>query len=159
MKIKLLFFCASLFFACKNGNTTQTNNFESKDALEYPENKSIKNNDSLALQKIIKKAIDLPELQQYYHVLELPSRSPLVVHFNTKDYKNLELFKFGKPVEIVNNINTVKNKPHLKFNVVNVEEAKASLDFDYKVEGINVLMELNKINGNWIVVNSKIIEK
>lgn len=158
MKIKFLIVCLSIVFACKNNTTNQPLNPENTSELKYSEIKNTKNSDSLELQKIIQKAIDLPELQQYYHVSELPNRSPLIIYLNNNLYYNFELFKFGKRVEIIKDIDAIKQKPHIKFNVINVTETIADLDFTYKVEGINVSMKLEKNNTNWIVINSKITE-
>jgi len=50
--------------------------------------------------EIIEKTINLPELQQYYHVSFFPERVPLIVLFNHPTEECPGLNKFESPVKI-----------------------------------------------------------
>ena len=56
-----------------------------------------KNEDS-DLQKVFQMTLDLPELQEYYHVDSLPERKPLIVLKNEYLNNTPHLVKFNEPV-------------------------------------------------------------
>lgn len=159
MGIKLLVVLLCLFLSCKNKNETIKPKLPADKALEVVNNTlSKQQTDSLQLQYIIQRAIDLPTLQQYYHVKELPNRAPLVIYLNENQFFNLELQKFGRKVKLTHNINELEGTPYLKFNSISITPTNAKVNFTYKVEGINVSVLMKKESNDWVVTNSKINE-
>ena len=53
---------------------------------------------SFAENNILQTVLDLPKLQQYYHVNELPDRKPLIVVENDHVDESFQLNKFGTQV-------------------------------------------------------------
>lgn len=160
MGIKLLVVLLCLFLSCKNKNETIKPKLPAEKSLEIVNNTlSKQQTDSLQLQYIIQRAIDLPALQQYYHVKELQNRAPLIIYLNENQFFNLELQKFGRKVKLTHNINELEEgTPYLKFNSISITLNNAEVNFTYKVEGINVNVSMKNENGDWVITNSKINE-
>jgi len=110
--------------------------------------------------EIIEKTINLPELQQYYHVSSFPERVPLIVLFNHPTGGCPELNKFESPVKISSpdKSNEFKNKPHIKINMEIVDSDNIKVFFSYIPEGIKGQLKLQKNNSHWAVSESKIVE-
>ena len=110
--------------------------------------------------QIIDKVINLPELQQYFHVNVYPERIPLIVlaeHFISKCSK---LNKFGKPIKIVSSNNEIdpSSIEYLKLTKVNISLVNAEITFSYKPEGVKGKVKLKKEKSQWAVSESQIVE-
>ena len=111
------------------------------------------------IQKIIQKSIDLPKLQQYFHIKENPDRSPLIILKSDKITSTLELNKFGKQVNILDKLDIEKQgKAYLIFTKISINQNTASINFSYPVEGISVRIEFVKKNNEWSIEKSELIE-
>ena len=115
------------------------------------------------IKEIIELAIELPELQQYFHVEGDSTRIPLIIkEFRTVNSKNLKgLQKFGLPIKVIDekmikkeNINSYLNIGDWTYGGNNLR-----LQMDYSIEGITINMRLNRINGDWKIVDSVIFEE
>lgn len=113
--------------------------------------------------EIIGLAIELPELQQYFHIESDSTRIPLVIkEFGTVNSKNLEgLQKFGKKVLVLNEMTIKQNGINSYLNIGDWTYGgnNLRLQMDYSIEGITVNMRLNRINGRWKIVDSIIFEE
>lgn len=115
------------------------------------------------IKDIIKLAIDLPQLQEYYHLDKDSLRIPLIImEFGTVNSKNLNgLEKFGEPVEVITE-ETIKKenlKAYLHIGDWTFGGDYLRLQMSYPIEGILVNIRLNRIKGQWAVVNSMIVEE
>jgi hypothetical protein len=100
------------------------------------------------ISEIIQIAIDAPNLQQYYHVLELPDRVPLVIKLpDTLSSVSLSrVNKFGHPVKLY--------APEMTspfFEVLNWKVSSSGIIFEaaYKIEGLGMIYEFEKREGDW----------
>jgi Leucine-rich repeat (LRR) protein len=106
------------------------------------------------IRGIIKNVIDYPRLQMYYHVKEVPTRSPLQVYFNFDvPTEKLALEKFNKKILIVKE----PNKLALKIKIV-VRGDLALVKFIYSPEGIRGNFRMSKANETWTILKSHIYE-
>ncbi len=115
------------------------------------------------IKEIIGLAIELPELQQYFHVDKDSTRIPLIIkEFGTVNSINLKgLQKFGVPIKVIDeksikgeNIDAYLNIGDWTYGGNNLR-----LQMDYSIEGITINMRLNRINGDWKIVDSVIFEE
>jgi len=115
------------------------------------------------IKEIIELAIELPELQQYFLVDKDFSRIPLIIkEFGTVNAKNLKgLQKFGVPIKVIDEktIKEEKIKAYLNIGDWTYQGNNLRLQMDYTIEGITINMKLNRINGNWKIVDSVIFEE
>ncbi len=115
------------------------------------------------IKEIIELAIELPELQQYFHIDEKPSRAPLIIkEFGIVNSKNLDgLKKFGLPIKVINE-KTIKEKgieAYLNIGDWTYVGNTLRLQIDYTVEGITINFMLNRVNGEWKIIDSIILEE
>lgn len=112
----------------------------------------------IEIKEVIEIAIELPELQQYFHVDKDSTRIPLrIKEFGTVNSKNLKgLQKFGVPNKVIEeksikeeNIDTYLNIGDWTYGGNNLR-----LQMDYSIEGITINMRLNRINGKAIKCTS-----
>lgn len=115
------------------------------------------------IKEIIELAIELPELQQYFHVDVDSTRIPLVIkEFGTVNSKNLNgLQKFGQQVHVIDELTIKQNKITAYLNIGDWTYGgdNLRLQMDYSIEGITINVRLNRINGHWKIVDSLIIEE
>jgi len=109
---------------------------------------------------IIEKTINLPELQQYFHIESFPNRTPLVILVKKVRHKCIELKKFNSPVEILDFSHTkkLKSKPYIEIELMNIDSKTADVNFMYKPEGIKGNIKFTNKNGRWNVVEQRIVE-
>ena len=110
-------------------------------------------------QTILQKCIDLPALQNFFHVDKLPERVPLIIYF--ADYKahDIKLTKFNTAVKIITDKDSLKTKAYLDIKKFEITNNKADVLLNYSIEGIQVQITLTKINDNWTLQTSKLTEK
>lgn len=116
------------------------------------------NND---LQKICQLTLDLPALQQYYHVEDAPGRKPLVILKNEFIEGYFNLSKFGKPVIVLSReeIHQKKIAAYFEFTSIEQSENSAITKFSYPVEGIRGKVTFKKIGKNWKITEHALIEE
>ena len=115
------------------------------------------------IKEIIKLAINLPELQQYYHIDNDSTRTPLIIkEFGTVNSKNLKgIKKFGVPIIILDEV-TIKErniKAYLNIGDWTYGGDYLRLQMDYTIEGITINMRLKRTNGQWRIISSLILEE
>lgn len=115
------------------------------------------------IKEIIELAIDLPELQQFFHIDLDSTRVPLIIkEFGTVNSKNLiGLEKFGKKVQVMDELTIKEKKINAYLNIGDWTYGgdNLRLQMDYPVEGITINMRLNRLNGHWEIVDLQIIEE
>jgi hypothetical protein len=115
------------------------------------------------IKEIIELAIELPELQQYFHIDLDSTRVPLIIkEFGTVNSKNLiGLQKFGQQVQVMDELTIKEKKINAYLNIGDWTYGgdNLRLQMDYPVEGITINMRLNRLNGHWKIVASLIIEE
>lgn len=115
------------------------------------------------IKEIIELAIELPELQQYFHIDLDSTRVPLIIkEFGTVNSKNLiGLQKFGQQVQVMDELTIKEKKINAYLNIGDWTYGgdNLRLQMDYPVEGITINMRLNRLNGHWKIVDSLIIEE
>ncbi len=114
------------------------------------------------MEQIFQKAIDLDELQPFYHEKEIKARIPLIIINDSKIPNDLKLMKFGEPVKIISKSVAFQ----LGFNLDDIMELvsfeygddMAQIELNYRPEGIRVKVYLKKSRNDWRVKRSNIIE-
>lgn len=109
--------------------------------------------------KILQLTIDLPKLQQFFHVEEIPNRSPLRIAISDINTNCVSLTKFGKKV-IFFNKNTTNNPlfPFLEISEMNITANLATISIEYSPEGVKGTAKLKKNDGKWELYKSHIVE-
>ncbi len=109
--------------------------------------------------KILQLTIDLPKLQQFFHVEEIQNRSPLRVAINDSNANCASLTKFGKKV-ILFDKNATSNSlfPFLEISEMNITANLATISIKYSPEGVKGTAKLKKNNGKWELYKSHIVE-
>ncbi|WP_188151474.1 hypothetical protein [Teredinibacter waterburyi] len=130
--------------------------FISSGVLACPENEDeIINRE---INEIIQLAIDLPELQEYYHLDSFPGRRPLVIGLPVElDLITIDnVTKFGVPaVRYTGSI----HGPVFQISNYEVTSWNISFEATYKVEGIRLKYVFEKSKGHWFIKNSEIAEE
>jgi len=148
-------------FGCNDQQKTKNTGNMMVNKIDYTEtdtkDKKSVNSD---IQQILQKSINLPQLQQYYHIDTNPNRSPLVILTNDKFPKDLSIEKFEKKVLILSEDEIKKqNKVYLEFSKIEIEENTALIEISYAIEGIACKIQFIKKYQEWSVKNATIIEK
>lgn len=108
------------------------------------------------LCEILQLTINLPGLQQYYHINEKPQRKPLRLLLSYPQLNCQYLEKFGSQVIINKTIN--KQLPYLQINKIKIKQNTAKVEFEYKEEGIKGIADFKMNNKQWSIVSEKIVE-
>ncbi len=129
-----------------------------KNDLDFLEKGLIKqNNDTVSL---LKKCLDLEELQEYFHSRIKPERIPLIIEKNINIPENINLEKFKKKVLILTKqyILLYEIKTAITFEVFYIKGKKANIKFHYPIEGIKVDIKFKNINNKWFIKKKKVTE-
>lgn len=114
------------------------------------------------LQSIIQQALNLPDLQQYFHIEEDPGRLPLVLEQTSivRADRILGLKKFGQEVVILdrNEINKRKFKSYLLIDKWSEKNGLLNIQLHYKTEGIFVEIVFEKTGEEWTLTRHQITE-
>ena len=110
-------------------------------------------------RQILQQCIDLPALQNYYHP-EKPGRSPLIIESNEKT-PVVRISKFGQSVQFLSEdeISAAGKEAYLDFSRFEITGENATVVFRYRVEGIMMTVLLKKSGGQWVVTESKLMER
>lgn len=97
--------------------------------------------------------LDLPELQQYYHVDTLPDRVPVRIATGGAVADQPPLEKFGKPVRYV-----AAGEAHVVFDAIDQHGDRAEVRFRYTPEGVAGRVLLEQKDGVWRVARAELSE-
>lgn len=132
---------------------------ENKEKIIMAENVQARKTAPDDITQIVKTIIELPDLQNYFHVEQSPERKPLYILKDGEIKSDLELNKFGEKVRFATCDELKKlNKPYLEFTKIDVKNNKASVVFRYRVEGIEGTVSLSRTEGGWKASEQKISE-
>lgn len=107
------------------------------------------------IQAVLQLVVEDEELTPFLH-LEQPDRFPLKI---AGDFPpGLELVKATKPVEIVDAAEA-KKKPVIVFTEIDVGPSRAQVRYRYDVESVKGASTLEKRDGHWVLVKSRITER
>ena len=116
------------------------------------------------IREVLTLAINLPELQQYYHyVKDDDSRNQLIIKeyglINPKNMKGVS--KFEKEILVLSQteINNRKVKRYLNVGDWSAVNDKLRLQLNYSAEGLTINYLFEKKNGSWNLVKSSIYEE
>jgi len=108
--------------------------------------------------EIVKVAIDLPELQEYFHVETLPNRKPLIIKV-PEEIESVSLKSIKKFGQSVKEYREIGNAPVYEITKFKASDHGVSFDAIYMVEGIKISYEFKKVEGRWVVSKSAIVER
>lgn len=112
---------------------------------------------------IFQLAIDLPQLQKYYHIDTDSSRRQITFQFfgNANHEKLKEVTKFGKQVIIMseNEIKQLQIKSYFVVGDWVCGTNSVRLQLEYPIEGLIVSYMFKKKNDTWTIANFNIEEK
>ncbi len=106
--------------------------------------------------KVIQLTINLPKLQQYYHIAEKPERKPLKLFISDKKISCTSLTKFNEPVILLDSTN---NGSYMHILNISPTPQTIEVSFTYKAEGIKGLANFKKQGAEWQTVTSSIVEQ
>ena len=115
------------------------------------------------IKEIISLTIELPELQQYFHIDTDSTRIPLVIkEFGSVNSENLiGLQKFGRQVQVLDNLTIKQNnvKAYLNIGDWTYGGNNLRLQMEYPIEGLLINYGLQRVNGKWTIKDSVIFEE
>lgn len=115
------------------------------------------------IRQILQQAIDLPELQQYFHLDSASTRKPLKIkEFGMINRTTLMgVQKFGEPVSVINKheADSSETKNYLCIGDWTSVNDKLRLQLYYPVEGITINYMFKKDSNKWILTDSNIMEE
>ena len=107
------------------------------------------------IQTVLQLVLEDEELTPFLH-LEQPARFPVKIAGNLPP--GLTLVKATQPVEIVD-VAEAKKKPVIVFTEIDVGPSRASVRYRYDVEAVTGSSTLEKRDGRWVLVRSRITER
>ncbi|TXD82364.1 hypothetical protein ESY86_15145 [Subsaximicrobium wynnwilliamsii] len=115
------------------------------------------------IRQIVQMAIDLPELQQYFHIDKSPNRKPLIFkEFGVINKNNIEsITKFDTNVKFLSE-EEIKRKSITEYIGIGDWTCiidKLRLQLYYVPEGITINYIFNKLDSEWKIVESIIMEE
>lgn len=115
------------------------------------------------LREIIELALNLPELQQYFHIDSHPERLPIKFkEFGEINATNLiGIKKFGTEILILKNdeIKQKKISDYLNVGDWNYVGNKLRLQLEYPIEGITANFMFERIDSKWKIKSSELWEE
>lgn len=110
------------------------------------------------MQEVLQTVLDLPALEGYFHPTQ-PQRRPLRVLKNNVVAENVQLSKFGEPVQLITPDEArQKETPYFEFTQADLQGSQATVAFRYAVEGIRGKVRLER-DGSWKAVSHEIVEQ
>ncbi|SHL13734.1 hypothetical protein [Hymenobacter psychrotolerans] len=111
---------------------------------------------------ILQQLLDLPELQQYFHI-DLPGRLPLKLLRNSDESQGLQLEKFGRPVLL---LTPAQAKQQAVKDYVNIRKIPAHATADtltytlaYPIEGALCRARFVRKKAGWIMYDYSLVEQ
>ena len=113
--------------------------------------------------QVVQQAIDLTELQEYFHIDSDSSRKPLrIIEFGIVNQTTLmEVRKFNKPISVIskNEADSLEEMNYLSINDWTNVKNKLRLQLYYPLEGITINYMFKKDSNKWVLIDSEIIEE
>lgn len=112
------------------------------------------------VEMILQQCLDLPKLQPYYNIDKFPEeRKPVIIMKSNFFKENPKVSKFGVPVVFLSQqeIWNKNTNAYIEFFRFNLMKDSAYIKFQYKIEGIQLELQMKKENGEWVVKKEKII--
>jgi len=114
------------------------------------------------IRTIMRLAIDLPQLQEYFHVTTNPNRKPLKIkEFGLINAENFQgMTKFGEPILFFTEeeINKQAIKDYISVADWTPVNGTMRLQLSYSVEGVMVNYMFKKEANKWKITNSSLVE-
>jgi len=115
------------------------------------------------IRQVLQQAIDLPVLQQYFHLESDSTRKPLKIkEFGIINKTTLMgVQKFGEPVSVIGKgeVDDLKTKNSLNIGDWTNVNDKLRLQMFYPAEGITINYMFKKDSNKWVLIDSKIMEE
>ena len=114
------------------------------------------------IRSIIEQMLNIPGLDQYFHVEEESNRVPLVLEQTSKvrasSLKGLK--KFDQEILILdrNEIDKQKFKNYLLIDKWFMQDGLLNIQLHYPIEGVFAIITFEKVNSEWQIRNQKISE-
>lgn len=105
-----------------------------------------------ATTEVLQLALDVKEMDGFWHTDVRPDRVPLKVAPHTDLPSSIALVKFGEPVVIE------KDAP-LHFETITVSASEARVGYRYDPEGVIVEVRLQSDGTKWRVVDTSVAER
>ena len=126
----------------------------------YNSEKKLTPND---FKEIYQLALDLPNLQQYYHTDKEPERKQVIIkYFGQANHNKLKgVIKFGKQIKILTQkeINQRKIKNYFVLGNWDFEQNFGKMKLDYVGEGLTISYIFKKLNDHWSIIKNELTEK
>jgi len=106
--------------------------------------------------ELLQLTINSLKLQSYFHIKNKPERKPLKLLFLDEKLMCQSLKKFDENVIFIKKENN--NIPYIKIHKINFNNDIATIEFEYKVEGIKGIATFKREQKKWIIVSEKIVE-
>lgn len=124
------------------------------------ENKNLPNNE---LREVIKLALNLPELEQYFHIDTNPERLPIKLkEFGEINSTNLSgIKKYGTEILILKNDEIEQKNIADYLNIADWTYVGNSLrlQMNYSIEGITVNYMFERIDSKWKIKSTELWEE
>ncbi|MDY8135465.1 hypothetical protein [Aquimarina sp. 2201CG5-10] len=148
--------------SCNSQDRTATRTNENRNQI--PLNKNQYDKIPLSeIKEIFKLAIDLPELQQYFHTDQFPARVPLkILEFGDVNENSLKgLMKFKQPINLITKEEIENNQiqDYLGVGDWSPVNGKLRLQLYYPIEGITINYMFEKGSKSWKIIDSVIFEE
>lgn len=139
--IIVVFLCIVIFCGCRHPRDSYYSDFD--------------------FENICQILIDLPEMNQYYHLDHFPKRKPLIIIKNKFTPDDIQLMKFGEPVIFLSKAEMSMKKvaAYIEFIDFKIVGGSAKVIFKYPAEGLVVKVALSKENNSWNVKDKIILEE
>ena len=115
------------------------------------------------IRQVFQQAIDLSELQVYFHIDTDSSRKPLkILEFGQINRTTLMgVQKFGEPVSVISKheADSLEVKDYLGIGDWTKVNDKLRLQLYYPVEGITINYMFKKDSNKWVLIDNKIMEE
>lgn len=107
--------------------------------------------------EILQQVIDAKELSPYYHADIILDRIPLRLIKNSWVKDGIDLHKFGRSVEVLQN--PVRGTPYMNISDIQIIGASATVSFEYPPEGLVGTAQLSQEQGAWFLNSITIHER
>ncbi|OAN64358.1 hypothetical protein A8B79_13545 [Balneola sp. EhC07] len=115
------------------------------------------------IRQVLQQAIDLKELQKYFHIDSDSSRKPLKIIESDMINRTtlMGVQKFNEPVSVIskNEADKSETRDYLSIGDWSIVNQKLSLQLHYPVEGITINYMFKKDSNKWVLIDSKLMEK
>lgn len=107
-----------------------------------------------ASSEILQLLVDLPVMQQYYHV-ESRGDAPVTIVCGDKDCADAQLAKFGQAVVITSDSVAIGHAPRIEITRFECSATTARIEFTYETQGVAGFAEFEKQDDGWQVMHSE----